>query len=63
MSAVRSPGAGITKYRLKRDVRRYIAFRILPAMIDAFFKVIDWDAVNANLKAAQAAGDAAKAAR
>jgi hypothetical protein len=31
--------------------------------IGAFFKVIDWDAVNANLKVAQAVSDAAKAAR
>jgi Fe-Mn family superoxide dismutase len=31
--------------------------------IDAFFKVIDWDAVNANLKVAQAVADAAKGAR
>lgn len=31
--------------------------------IDAFFKVIDWDAVNANLKAAKAASDAIKAVR
>ncbi|HZO87689.1 MAG TPA: Fe-Mn family superoxide dismutase [Chthonomonadaceae bacterium] len=31
--------------------------------IDAFFQVIDWDAVNANLKVARAVADAAKAAR
>ena len=31
--------------------------------IDAFFKVVDWDAVNANLKVAQAVADAAKGAR
>lgn len=31
--------------------------------IDAFVQVIDWDAVNANLKAAQTIADATKAAR
>lgn len=31
--------------------------------IDAFLQVIDWEAVNANLKVAQAVADAAKAAR
>ena len=31
--------------------------------IDAFFQVIDWDAVNANLKVAAAVADAAKGAR
>ena len=31
--------------------------------IEAFFKVIDWDAVNANLKIAMAVADAATRAR
>ena len=43
-------------YFLDFDVRR-------AAYIDAFFKVIDWDAVNANLKIATAVADAAAKSR
>jgi Fe-Mn family superoxide dismutase len=43
-------------YFIDFDVRR-------SAYIDAFFKVIDWDAVNANLKVASAVADAAAKAR
>jgi Fe-Mn family superoxide dismutase len=43
-------------YFLDFDVRR-------AAYIDAFFKVIDWDAVNANLKVATAVAAAAAGAR
>jgi superoxide dismutase, Fe-Mn family len=43
-------------YFIDFDVRR-------SAYIDAFFKVIDWDAVNANLKVAMAVADAAVHAR